>query len=438
MVGKLSERRVSSHLPTAKDLEAVAASPGGVAIVTEAIDAHMSAGCSIIDAAQGRTLTASEQRATAAHAAEITQLRALAFEKSGPERRQGETEETFRRLQSRPVDQRTQTADEKDLDAAFRSAILAKNPAPIVVPVGPRTYYQPGVERRDLLKSTATQAMRVSVYDRIVEALVENTAVLRAGATLINTTTGEDLQVPKSTAFSTANLTAEGGLITESDPTLAVTTLKAYKYAAFFQVSHELANDTNTDLMGFVARQAGQALALAYGNSLINGTGVNEPRGVLADTTAGLVGPTGTATSLGAQGTADQGTDVLHGLHGSLAEPYAQAGSRAWLLRNASLSTIRKLKDTAGQPVIPVNANEFLGAPFVVDPFVPAMAANAKSIIYGDWSRYFVRIAEGLRFERSNDFAFQNDLVSFRAVIRIDGALVDTTGAIKHFAHSAT
>ena len=65
------------------------------------------------------------------------------------------------------------------------------------------------------------------------------------------------------------------------------------------------------------------------------------------------------------------------------------------------------------------------------------MAANAKSIIFGDLSRYFVRIAGGIRFERSDDFAFQNDLVSFKVIVRLDGALVDANG-IKLFQNSAT
>jgi HK97 family phage major capsid protein len=351
------------------------------------------------------------------------------------EKRVGGADDQFQRLHAQAPVHASLSAADRDLDAAFRSAIKAKNPAPIEIPVSSRTYYQPGVEQRDLLKTTATQALPTSVYDRIVAHMVENSAVLRAGATVVNTTTGEDLQVPKSTAFSTSALIAEGASITESDPTLAVVTLKAYKYATYFEVSHELANDTSTDLLGFLARQAGESLALAYGDKLINGTGTNEPRGVLTDATAGVSGVTGTGTSLGTQGTAGQGTDILYGLHGSLAEPYAISSSRAWVMRNASLTVIRKLKDTTGQPVLPADGNSFLGAPFVVDPFMPAMANLAESIAYGDWSRYFVRIAEGLRFERSNDFRFQNDLVAFRAVIRIDGALVDVN-AIKTFANA--
>ncbi|MGH3734315.1 MAG: phage major capsid protein, partial [Micromonosporaceae bacterium] len=69
---------------------------------------------------------------------------------------------------------------------------------------------------------------------------------------------------------------------------------------------------------------------------------------------------------------------------------------------------------------------------------VPAPAANAKSVLFGDWSRYFVRMVNGIRFERSDDFAFNTDMVSFRALLRVDGALVDSTGAVKVFQHSAT
>jgi HK97 family phage major capsid protein len=372
---------------------------------------------------------------------ELDQIDERIDQLAGQERRAAEANNTYADIMARPVERRSGlpsgslSESDGDIERAFRSAIKSRNPAPIEIPVSTRSYYQPGIERRDLLKTTATQALPVSVYDRILMHMVENSAVLKAGATVLNTATGEDLQVPKSTAFSTSALTAEAAQITESDPTLAITTLKSYKYACYFEVSHELANDSTVDLLGFLARQAGESLALAYGDDLINGTGTGEPRGVLTDATAGVSGITGTGTSLGTQGTANQGTDILYSLHGSLAEPYANSTSRAWLMRNASLTIVRKLKDTTGQPVVGNDGNSFLGAPFIVDPFMPAMANTAESIAYGDWSRYFVRIAEGLRVERSNEFRFQHDLVAFRAVIRLDGALCDLN-AIKTFTNA--
>jgi HK97 family phage major capsid protein len=50
-------------------------------------------------------------------------------------------------------------------------------------------------------------------------------------------------------------------------------------------------------------------------------------------------------------------------------------------------------------------------------------------------SRYFVRLVNGIRFERSDDFKFQNDLISFRCILRLDGALIDTA-AVKTFVNT--
>jgi HK97 family phage major capsid protein len=344
-----------------------------------------------------------------------------------------------------------------DLARQFRSAIYSRNPAPIEVwsdlpdewpDDAPEPHGRVGrvhvhtrqqLHERDTLKSTATQAMETSVYGRIVQHLVETSAVMRAGATVLTTATGEDLVVPKSTGFVTSNIIAEGATITESDPTLTTATLKAYKYANYFEISRELANDTPTNLLDFLARQAALSLGLGttgYGNHLINGTGTGQPRGLLLDAGTGVTGPAGTGTSLGSQGTANQGTDALWNLVGSLAEPYAQDSSAAFIMRNASDIIVRKLRDTSGQPVQGLGTRgSILGYPVYLDPFMPAMANTAESIAFGAMSRYFVRIVNGVRFERSDEFRFQDDLVAFKCVVRLDAALIDTN-AVKTFVNT--
>ena len=344
------------------------------------------------------------------------------------------------------------TREAADIARAFRSAIFAKNPAPIEFgtemvdewPADMPEVVQGRVGKvkihtRDTIKSTATQAMSVDVYSQILQHLVETSSLMAAGATVVTTSTGEDLVVPKSTGFVSSAIIGEGASITESDPTLSTATLKAFKYANFFQIGRELADDTPTNLLDFLARQAALSLGLGttgYGDDIINGAGTTEPRGLLLDAATGVTGPAGTGTSLGTQGTANQGTDALWNMVGAVAEPYAQAPAAAFLLRNASDIIVRKLRDTTGQPVQGLGTRgQILGYPSFVDPFMPAMANAAESIAFGDMSRYFIRIVNGIRFERSDEFAFQNDLVSFRAIIRLDGALIDT-GAVKTFVNT--
>jgi HK97 family phage major capsid protein len=339
-----------------------------------------------------------------------------------------------------------------DLARQFRSAIYAKNPAPIEVysdlpdewpadmpeAVQGRTG-RVQIHTRDTLKTTATQALSVDTYSTIVQHMVETSSLMAAGATVVTTATGEDLVIPKSTGFVSSAIIGEGASITESDPTLATVTLKAFKYSNYFEISQELANDTPTNLLSFLARQAAISLGLGttgYGDDIINGAGSTEPRGLLLDAATGVTGPAGTGTTLGTQGTANQGTDALWNLVGSLAEPYANAASSAFIMRNASDVIVRKLKDTTGQPVSGLTERgRILGYPSYIDPFMPAMANTAESIAFGAMDRYFIRIVNGIRFERSDEFRFQNDLVAFRCILRLDGALVDLN-AVRTFVNT--
>jgi HK97 family phage major capsid protein len=61
---------------------------------------------------------------------------------------------------------------------------------------------------------------------------------------------------------------------------------------------------------------------------------------------------------------------------------------------------------------------------------MPATAVNAKSVVFGDFSRYFVRLVGGVG-SSGDEYAFNADLITYRALLRGDGALMDTTGAVK-------
>ena len=59
-----------------------------------------------------------------------------------------------------------------------------------------------------------------------------------------------------------------------------------------------------------------------------------------------------------------------------------------------------------------------------------ALGSGNASIIFGDFSTYFIRDVGSVRVERSDDFAFTTDLTTWKATLRTDGDLIDTTGSI--------
>lgn len=288
-------------------------------------------------------------------------------------------------------------------------------------------------EFRALSKLTAgagANTVKTSFYEQLIAHMIEVSGLLNAGPTVLNTSTGEQIQIPKTTAHSTASLVAEAGTIGASDPTFGQVPLDAYKYAFLLQVSNELLNDTSVDLEGYLSMQAGRALGNALGAALITGTGSSQPQGIAPVATVGVTGGTGVVGAFT--------SDNLIDLYFSVISPYRNSQSCGWLMRDASLGTVRKLKDTTGQylwqPSLQVGApDSILGKPVTTDPTVAAVALNARSVLFGDFSQYYVRLVNGVRFERSDDYAFNTDLVTYRAIIRGDGDLVDLTGAIKTF-----
>lgn len=294
-------------------------------------------------------------------------------------------------------------------------------------------------ERRDLTKGTATaggNTVPTSFFAQVWEHMIENSAILQAGATVLNTASGENLEIPVTTTHSSGALITEGSTLTESDPAFAKRTLGAYKYGLSIQVSSELVADTGFDLLGYLARQAGRAVGNALGTDLITGNASSKPSGIVQTATTGVTGAT-----TGASGafTADELIDLYY----SVIAPYRSSTSCAWIMRDATLARVRKLKGSDNnylwQPGLSVGAPDLLlGKPVYTDPNVAAVATSAKSVIFGDISAYHVRIAGGVRFERSDDFAFQNDLVTFRAIVRGDGILADQTGAVKLYVGAAS
>lgn len=274
---------------------------------------------------------------------------------------------------------------------------------------------------------TTPTSFRAQLY----EHLIANSGIRQTRAEIITTASGEALVLPKTTAHTSAGtIVAEGAAINEADPTFGQGTLNAYKYPKLVQVSSELIQDTGVDLIGYLARSFGQALANGSGADMVTGNGSSKPYGVIA--AAGTIAQVTGGTGVSGAPTADDLIDLFY----KVIEPYAQVGE--WLMRRTTVGTVRKLKDNDGQylwqPALQVGQpDSLLGRPIVSDPNVPACATNATSIAFGDFSTYKIRDAGSLRFERSDDFAFANDLVSFRAILRTDGDLLDSTGAIGVF-----
>ncbi|WP_104116964.1 phage major capsid protein [Arthrobacter sp. B1805] len=374
--------------------------------------------------AEKRDLSAEERVEFDQITQEMDSLRAQSDRLVAFDNERKDIEESFRSIPGSGDEHRGGNAD---ADEQIRSLIAGGRNAAID--------YVPTTEERKEVRAMVkgTQAaggalVPTTFYGQLMEHAIETSAILSAGATILYTSTGEEIQVPVTINAPTGAQVGEGQPIPVSDPVLGKRSLGAYKYGDLNQVSRELADDAAFDIEGFIARQAGRAVGNALGAKLVSGTGVNEPSGLI---TTSLLGVTGA----GAVPTFDELIQLFYSVIG----PYRNSPSAAWLIKDSTAAQLRVIKDGNGQyiwqpSVVLGQPDALLGKPIYTDPTVPGSGAGARSVAFGDLSAYFVRIVNGVRFERSDEFAFDRDLITYRTLIRGDGILVDQTGAVKHFA----
>ena len=281
-------------------------------------------------------------------------------------------------------------------------------------------------ERRDVLKSSTGSPVPTSFYNQVIMK-ARLVAPVLATSTVLNTAGGENLQIPRLSTYSVGTVNAEAAALGESDPAFsAFITLGAFKYGFLTQVSQELLEDSGVDMLSFLADQVGNALGFAVGSALTVGTGTVEPTGIVAASSVG--GTSGTATGF----TADNLIDLLYSLDGA-ARNLPGVG---WMMTGQSVGRVRKLKDTAGnyvfQPSLAMDSPDMLlGKPIYENPSMAEATTGTKSVIVGHLPSYYVRSVGGLKLDRSDDYAFNQGLATFRATFRVDGNLPQTSH-VKH------
>jgi HK97 family phage major capsid protein len=291
-----------------------------------------------------------------------------------------------------------------------------------------------GHEFRAITGSSTGAPVPTSFYNEIVK-VARLVNPLLDYATVLNTTSGENLQIPSQAGFSTATIVGQGSTVAVSEPTFnAFVTLGAYKFSSLAQLSRELILDSGVSIIDFLAGQFGNAFGNAIGNKILNGTGTVEPTGIL---TTAATGVTSTAGSAGVF-TADNVIDLVYSLDGSL----RRLPSFAMLANSSSIAALRKLKDGSGRYIFDVGVGQdardlVLGVPVIETPSMPSVGTAATPLAVGDMKSIYIRNAGGLQVDRSDDYAFQTDLSTWRATWRLDSRLVQTAN-IKVFKGAAT
>lgn len=211
-----------------------------------------------------------------------------------------------------------------------------------------------------------------------------------------------------------------------TDPVYGLINIPVHTSMASMPISNDMIEDAAFDVIGHSQELLAEAFALGENDAFINGSGVAQPMGIVAqvdgDGPASVV--SGSATTLTPDGLIDLG----------YALPSQYDRNAKWYMRKATEKVIRKLKDTTNNYIWPVwqqaggfapAPRELLGAPVLLDEFVPAIAANDFPIIFGDLSGYIVLDRVGLAVQRLSELYAETNITLLLARKRVGGYLAE-------------
>lgn len=298
---------------------------------------------------------------------------------------------------------------------------------------------------RNTMSTTTTTEGGYTVQSAVASQLIDYLKAyggMRAAATTIQTTEGNPLSFPTSDGTSeTGEWIAQNTTATGLDPSFGTVALNVFKASSkIVAVPYELLQDSQIDIEAFVASRLATRLGRITNTGFTVGTGTGQPNGIVTAASTGV-----TAANATSQVTAiiyDSIVDLVHSI-----DPAYRARKCSFMMNDASVKVIRKIKDGQSRPLfvpgyevgVPGGAPDtLLGYPIIVNQDVAVMAANAKSIIFGDLASYYIRDVMQMSMFRFTDSAYTKlGQVGFLAWMRTGGNLIDTNAA-KLFVNAAS
>lgn len=259
---------------------------------------------------------------------------------------------------------------------------------------------------------------------------------MRAVSTILTTASGASLNWPTSDGTAeVGEIIGQNTVATAADMTFGTVALNPFYYSSKqIALPLELIQDSAIDVVGFVVDRLATRIARKQNSDFTVGGGTTLPDGVIPRAGTGKTGATGQTVTV----IYDDLVDLKHSVDA------AYRTNAKFMMNDLSVAIVSKLKDTTGRPIwapsVVVGAPDtLLGHAVQINNDVAVMAASAKSIAFGDLSKYYIRDVSGttamLRFEDSA-FALKHQ-VGFVGFTRSGGNLVETA-AVKVYINSAT
>lgn len=348
--------------------------------------------------------------------------------------RKVEQEERFEELERRQAEQtyeRRHAAEGNDDPAEYRGAFveyLLKGEN------GVSTENRRLFEERAGITGLAGGVLVPSTLANSIEKALKTYGGMLEAGSVFSTSTGSDLIMPTvNDTTSKATVVAEYQKSTQKAPSFGSETLKAYTYRTpIVPVSLELLQDNSFDLESLLSDLLAESFGRGMNEDLTVGDGKGKPKGIIEWATASDATPAASAIKL----------DDLIDLIRSVDSAYARNGR--FMFNRNTLYSLVKIKDTTNRYIWQEGAKDgtpptLFAKPYTLNDDMPDIAAGKASVLFGDFSKFKIRMVKDFRVIRLNELLAEYLSIGIFGFARLDGLLLNAgTYPIKKLVHAAS
>ena len=339
-------------------------------------------------------------------------------------------EERYQEVQRKQIEQRVEKHSTESTDEEYRSAFaeyLMRGTG------GVSAEHISLFEKRAGLQGLNGGVIVPKTLASTIEIALKSYGGMFEAGQIITTATGGDLIMPTINDTSAkATIVAEYNQSTKKTPSFGSEILKAYTYRTpIVPVSQELLQDSGFNLEQLLGGLLAESFGRGINEDLTIGSGTSKPKGIITSATDS--GTKATATGV----TLDNVIDLIK----SVDSAYARNGK--FMFNRDTLYSLIKIKDSTGRYIWQEGARDgtpatLFGKSYVLNDDIPSIGAGNSSILFGDFSKYKIRMVKDFRVIRLNELLAEYLSIGLFGFARIDGVLLDAgTHPIKKLDHAS-
>lgn len=287
------------------------------------------------------------------------------------------------------------------------------------------------IERAGITGLSGGLIIPSSLASEIEVALKSYGGMFEAGS-IITTAKGGDLILPTvNDTTSKATIVSEYDQSTKKAPSFGSVTLKAYTYRTpIIPVSQELLQDSAYNLDAVLSGLLADSFNRGINEELTTGSGTGKPTGVVTAAVDCGATPAAAAIKL----------DDIIDLIKSVNSAYARNGK--FMFNRNTLWELAKIKDQNGRYIWHDSARDgspatLFGKQYILNDDVADIGAGNASVLFGDFSKYKIRMVKSFRVIRLNELLAEFLSIGLFGFARVDGNLLDAgTNPIKKLVHA--